>query len=69
MRCPEKPHVVGEMPEETGIAFNQARMQKYSAEIIEAQRHIDDLVSQLKMRYGTQLIKDEQIWRQADSGS
>lgn len=44
-------------------------MQKYSAEIIEAQRHIDDLVSQLKMRYGTQLIKDEQIWRQADSGS
>lgn len=65
----EKPHVVGEMPEETGIAFNQARMQKYSAEIIEAQRHIDDLVSQLKMRYGTQLIKDEQIWRQADSGS
>ena len=23
----EKPHVVGEMPEETGIAFNQARMQ------------------------------------------
>ena len=49
----EKPHVVGEMPEETGNAFN----------------HIDDLVSQLKMRYGTQLIKDEQIWRQADSGS
>ena len=65
----EKPHVVGEMPEETGIAFNQVRMQKGSAETIASQRDIDGLIFQFQMRYGAQRNKDEQSGRQADSGS